>query len=52
MKRLLPALAALGLLLAPVPSALAAGPPLLEALGAGALDFGPTGDVPPLEMAT
>ncbi|MDQ0457297.1 aliphatic sulfonate ABC transporter substrate-binding protein [Rhizobium paknamense] len=24
------------------------GPPLLEALGAGALDFGPTGDVPPL----
>jgi len=23
-------------------------PPLLEALGAGALDFGPTGDVPPL----
>ncbi len=24
------------------------GPPLLEALGAGAIDFGPTGDVPPL----
>jgi len=24
------------------------GPPLLEALGAGAVDFGPTGDVPPL----
>src|SRR5690349_4909402 len=24
------------------------GPPLLEALGAGALDFGSTGDVPPL----
>ncbi|MDQ0457296.1 aliphatic sulfonate ABC transporter substrate-binding protein [Rhizobium paknamense] len=24
------------------------GPPLLEALGAGSLDFGPTGDVPPL----
>jgi sulfonate transport system substrate-binding protein len=24
------------------------GPPLLEALGANALDFGPTGDVPPL----
>ena len=24
------------------------GPPLLEALGAGALDFGTTGDVPPL----
>ena len=24
------------------------GPPLLEALGAAALDFGPTGDVPPL----
>lgn len=24
------------------------GPPLLEAVGAGALDFGPTGDVPPL----
>lgn len=24
------------------------GPPLLEALGAGALDFGATGDVPPL----
>jgi sulfonate transport system substrate-binding protein len=24
------------------------GPPLLEALGAGGLDFGPTGDVPPL----
>ncbi|NGO63900.1 sulfonate ABC transporter substrate-binding protein [Rhizobium daejeonense] len=24
------------------------GPPLLEALGSGSLDFGPTGDVPPL----
>lgn len=24
------------------------GPPLLEALGSGAIDFGPTGDVPPL----
>lgn len=29
-------------------SEFSSGPPLLEALGAGALDFGPTGDVPPL----
>lgn len=28
------------------------GPPLLEALGAGSLDFGPTGDVPPLFAQT
>lgn len=28
------------------------GPPLLEALGAGAVDFGPTGDVPPLFAQT
>lgn len=28
------------------------GPPLLEALGAGAIDFGPTGDVPPLFAQT
>lgn len=27
-------------------SEFSSGPPLLEALGAGALDFGPTGDVP------
>ncbi|MDH6264824.1 sulfonate transport system substrate-binding protein [Rhizobium sp. SG_E_25_P2] len=29
-------------------SEFSSGPPLLEALGADALDFGPTGDVPPL----
>lgn len=29
-------------------SEFSSGPPLLEALGAGALDIGPTGDVPPL----
>lgn len=29
-------------------SEFSSGPPLLEALGANALDFGPTGDVPPL----
>ncbi|MBP2549319.1 sulfonate transport system substrate-binding protein [Neorhizobium galegae] len=29
-------------------SEFSSGPPLLEALGAGALDLGPTGDVPPL----
>jgi sulfonate transport system substrate-binding protein len=29
-------------------SEFSSGPPLLEALGAGAIDFGPTGDVPPL----
>jgi sulfonate transport system substrate-binding protein len=29
-------------------SEFSSGPPLLEALGASALDFGPTGDVPPL----
>jgi sulfonate transport system substrate-binding protein len=33
-------------------SEFSSGPPLLEALGAGAVDFGPTGDVPPLFAQT